>query len=85
MQQRLFEVEVEQFSNEKESRFILKKEGACSVFELTYPGAVKMELCICENIFKNTPPEFKCFDLPEVNEKLINELLDKFVKDFTEE
>ena len=85
LQQRLFEVEVEQFSNEKESRFTLKKDGVYSVFELTYPGAVKMELCVCKNIFKNTPYEYKSFDLPEVNEKLINELLDEFVKDFSEE
>ena len=82
VEQRLFEVEVEQFSNEKESRFTLKKDGKYSIFEITYPGAVKLDFYIYKNINKVSEPEYQSFELPKVNAKLISDMLDKFIKDF---
>ena len=82
VEQRLFEVEVEQFSNEKESRFTLKNDKKYSIFEITYPGAVKLDFYIYKNVYKNSEPEYQSYELPKVNDKLISDLLDKFIKEF---
>ncbi len=82
VEQRLFEVDSDQFTNEKESRFTLKKEGVCSIFEIRYPGAVKINVYTYKNVYKSQEPEYQSFDLPDVNEKLISDLLDKFITEF---
>ena len=82
VEQRLFEVEVEQYTNEKESRFALKKDGKYSVFEITYPGAVKLDFYIYKNLYEDNTPEYKSYELPKVNEKLISDMLDRFIKEF---
>ena len=82
VEQRLFEVEGEQYTNEKESRFTLKKDGKYAIFEITYPGAVKLDFYIYKNVYEDNTSEYQSFELPKVNEKLISDMLDKFIKEF---
>ena len=85
VEQRLFEVDTDQFTNEKESRFTLKKEGVCSIFEIRYPGAVKINIYTYKNVYKSQEPEYQSYNIHDVNEKLISDLLNKFIKDFNSE
>ena len=79
-EQRLFETKVEQFSDEKSSIFSLKNEKHHSYVEITYPGAVKINI----NIFydESSEPETQVFDLSQINEHVIGKIIDKLIRDF---
>ena len=79
-EQRLFETKVEQFSDEKSSIFSLKNEKHYSYVEITYPGAVKINI----NIFydESSEPETQVFDLSQINEHVIGKIIDKLIRNF---
>jgi len=79
-EQRLYEVEIEQYCNENKSRFCLKKDDLFSLLEITYPGAAKIHIDIYKK--QNEMPERFSFKISEINEKMLGELLDKFILDF---
>ena len=84
-EQRLFETEIEQFCDEKKSIFSLKKENYHSLLEITYPGAVKININIYKNLNENNEPLTQCYDLSQINEILLGEILDKLIRDFQKE
>ena len=81
-EQRLFQAEIEQYTNEKNSRFSIKKGNIHSIFDITYPGAVKINIDIFKNINEDVAPIRKSYDLNDLTEKVLSNLLDKFIRDF---
>ena len=81
-EQRLFETEIIQFCGEKKSVFSLKKEDYHSFIEITYPGAVKIYVNVYENYKENPEPKSEVYDLSQLNEKLLGEIIDKLIRDF---
>ena len=79
-EQRLFETEVEQFCSEKRSIFSLKNKNSCSYVEITYPGAVKININIYNNDYSE--PEIQCYELSQINENLIGKIIDKLIRNF---
>lgn len=82
-EQRLFETKVEQFCGEKKNIFSLKNEKQHSFIEITYPGAVKINVSTYKNEF--CEPETQSFELSQINENLIGEIIDKLIRDFQKE
>ena len=81
-EQRLFETKVEQYTIENKCVFSLTKGGIKSVFEITYPGAIKINIDISDNINDIDEPRRLTYDLSQINEKMLGELLDKFIRNF---
>ena len=82
-EQRLFETKIEQFCSEKNSIFSLKKDKHYHYIEITYPGAVKINI----NVYKNesSEPETLSYELSQINESLISDIIDKLIRDFQKE
>lgn len=81
-EQRLFETEVTQYTNEKESKFILKNKEKHSILEIKYPAAAKFNIYVYKNLYEDTAPDYLSYEISEINEQLINEILDNFIKEF---
>ena len=84
-EQRLFETKIEQFINEKKSIFSLKKDNIYSLVEITYPGAVRINIDIYKNFNENKEPERQSFELSQINQNVIGNILDKLIRDFQRE
>ena len=81
-EQRLFETKIEQFINEKKSIFSLKKGNIYSLVEITYPGSVRINIDIYRNFNENKEPERQSFELSQISQKIIGNILDKLIRDF---
>ena len=81
-EQRLFETRIEQYVNEKKSIFSIKKGDIHSFVEITYPGSVRININIYNNFNENKEPEHKNYELSQINQKVVGDILDKLIRDF---
>ena len=81
-EQRLFETKIEQSSNDMKSTFSLEKGSAKALLEITYPGSVKINIDIFNNINENAEPEHSSYERSQINEKMLGDILDKFIRTF---
>ena len=81
-EERLFKTTIEQYSDEKQSMFILKSDKHQSTFKITYPGFAKINIDVFHSFIGLLPKERISLDLNELDETKLNELLVNFIKEF---
>lgn len=84
-EEKLFEIEIEQYSNEAQSSFILKKGDKISELKITYPGFAKINIDIIHQGLDSPENRHIGLDLSELNEKKLTDILEDFIKEFKSE
>lgn len=84
LQDKLFETKVEQVVNESESIFSLEKLPYKSYITIKYPGYTKINIDIIHISQKDKTTERITFDLNELTQFKLEEILQKLVKKFQE-
>lgn len=84
LQDKLFETKIEQYVNESESLFLLERSPFKSYIKIKYPGHSKINIDIVNSSSKEETSERMTFDINELTQIKIEEILQKLVKIFQE-
>ncbi len=82
LQEKLFETTVEQYVNETESKFLLKKDKVISYVFIKYPGYSKIQITIVHQGLINKTEETMIIDRENFSGKLIENILNDLVTIF---
>jgi DNA-binding response OmpR family regulator len=82
---RLFNIKIEQYSNEKLSAFILKSKNKQSAIKITYPGFSKINVDIIHEGLDTPENKRLTMDLTELEESKLTEIIDNFIMEFESE
>ena len=81
-EQRLFQVTVEQYCDEKKSVFSINRDDIKRELQITYPGTVKINIDINSDIKNEKTTKHSSFDLNELTTQKLSAILDEFILDF---
>lgn len=79
---KLFKTQIEQYSNETLSAFILKKEDKLSELKITYPGFSKINIDIIHQGLDSPENKRINLDLTELDETKLTTILEEFIAEF---
>lgn len=79
---KLFKTQIEQYSNETLSAFILKKEDKLSELKITYPGFSKINIDIIHQGLDSPENKRINLDLTELDETRLTSILEEFIAEF---
>lgn len=79
---KLFEIEIEQYSNAALSAFILKKSDKLSELKITYPGFSKINIDVIHQGLDSPENRRISLDLTELDEARLTQILEKFIQEF---
>lgn len=79
---KLFKTQIEQYSNETLSAFILKKEDKLSELKITYPGFSKINIDIIHQGLDSPENKRINLDLTELDETKLTTILEEFITEF---
>lgn len=81
-EEKLFETEIEQYSNSTLSAFILKKADKMSELKITYPGFSKINVDIIHQGLDSPENKRISLDLTELSESKLTQILEEFIQEF---
>ena len=84
-EEKLFETQIEQYSNSTLSSFILKKESQTSELKITYPGFSKINVDIIHQGLDSPENKRISLDLTELDEIKLTQILENFIQEFKTE
>lgn len=79
---KLFKTQIEQYSNETQSSFILKKEDKTSELKITYPGFSKINIDITHQGLDSPENNRISLDLTELDDARLTKILEDFIFEF---
>lgn len=79
---KLYKTQIEQYSNETLSAFILKKETQQSELKITYPGFSKINIDIIHQGLDSPENRRINLDLTELDETRLTSILEEFITEF---
>jgi hypothetical protein len=83
-EEKLFETQINQYSNETQSVFELKNDEFVSVLKITYPGFSKINIDI-DHGFSKEPLQRTSLDLNKLSDDVLSKMLEKFIKEYRKE
>lgn len=81
-EERLFNTEIEQSSDENQSLFVLKNGENQSILKITYPGFAKINIDITHEFDNAFPKNRLSLDLTELDDTKLGEILLNFIKEY---
>lgn len=81
-EEKLFETQIEQYSNSTLSAFILKKADKISELKITYPGFSKINIDIIHQGLDSPENKRISLDLTELDETRLMQVLEEFIEEF---
>lgn len=81
-EEKLFNTQIEQFSNSTLSAFVLKKDENLSELKITYPGFSKINIDVIHQGLDSPENRRLSLDLTELDEKKLTQILEEFIKEF---
>lgn len=81
-EEKLFEIQIEQYSNSALSSFVLKKDEQMSELKITYPGFSKINIDIIHQGLDSPENKRISLDLTELDESRLTQILEDFIKEF---
>jgi len=81
-EEKLFETEIEQYSNSTLSAFILKNAANISELKITYPGFSKINVDVVHQGFDSPENRRINLDLTELDEAKLTQILEEFIQEF---
>lgn len=81
-EEKLFETQIEQYSNSTLSAFILKREDQLSELKITYPGFSKINIDIIHQGLDSPENKRLTLDLTELDETRLTQILEDFIAEF---
>lgn len=81
-EEKLFETQMEQYSNSALSSFILRKGDRISELKITYPGFSKINIDIIHQGLDSPENKRIGLDLTELDESRLMQILEDFIKEF---
>lgn len=79
---KLFKTQIEQYSNETLSAFILKGESSLSELKITYPGFSKINIDVIHHGLDSPENKRINLDLTELDETRLTTILEEFIAEF---
>lgn len=79
---KLFETEIEQYSNSTQSEFTLKNGDRISTLKITYPGFSKINIDLLHQGLDSPENKRASLDLTELSEAKLTKILEGFIKEF---
>jgi len=79
---KLFKTQIEQYSNETLSMFVLKKEDKLGELKITYPGFSKINIDIIHQGLDSPENKRINLDLTELDETKLTQILEEFIAEF---
>jgi len=79
---KLFKTQIEQYSNETLSEFVLKSENNLSELKITYPGFSKINIDIIHQGLDSPENKRINLDLTELDETRLTQILEEFIAEF---
>lgn len=79
---KLFKTQIEQYSNETLSAFILKSEDKLSELKITYPGFSKINIDVIHQGLDSPENKRMNLDLTELDETKLTTILEEFIAEF---
>lgn len=79
---KLYKTQIEQYSNETLSAFILKNEEKLSELKITYPGFSKINIDIIHQGLDSPENKRINLDLTELDETKLTQILEEFIQEF---
>lgn len=79
---KLFKTQIEQYSNETLSSFVLKSENQLSELKITYPGFSKINIEIIHQGLDSPENKRINLDLTELDETRLGKILENFIAEF---
>lgn len=79
---KLYKTQIEQYSNETLSAFVLKKEDQISELKITYPGFAKINIDIIHQGLDSPENKRITLDLTELDETRLAQILENFIAEF---
>lgn len=83
-EEKLFETQINQYSNETQSVFELKNDDFISVLKITYPGFSKINIDI-DHGFSKEPLQRTSLDLNKLSDDTLSKMLEKFIREYRKE
>lgn len=81
-EEKLFDTQMEQFSNSTLSSFVLKKENNVGELKITYPGFSKINIDIIYQGLDSPENKRISLDLTELDETKLTKILEDFIAEF---
>lgn len=82
-EEKLYKTQIEQYSNETLSAFILKKEDQIGELKITYPGFAKINIDIIHQGLDSPENKRITLDLTELDETKLTQILEDFIAEFS--
>lgn len=79
---KLFQAQIEQYSNSTISNFILRTKNCVSELKITYPGFSKINIDIIHQGLDSPENRRISLDLTELSESTLTKILEDFIKEF---
>lgn len=79
---KLFETEIEQYSNETLSAFVLKGKNQLSELKITYPGFSKINIDLIHQGLDSPENKHINLDLTELDETKLTSILEEFIAEY---
>ena len=83
-EEKLFETNINQFSNESQSVFELKNDKFVSTIKITYPGFSKINIDLDQG-FSDKPLDRKSMDLGKLTDDTLSEIMENFIEEYRQE
>jgi hypothetical protein len=81
-EEKLFETQIEQYSNSALSAFTLKHGDQVSELKITYPGFSKINIDLLHQGLDSPENKRISLDLTELDDSKLTKILEKFIKEF---
>lgn len=81
-EEKLFQTQIEQYSNSALSLFSLKKDNRISELKITYPGFSKINVDIVHQGLDSPENKRISLDLTELDERKLTKILESFISEF---
>ncbi len=81
-EEKLFQTQIEQFSNPTLSSFVLKNDSKVSELKITYPGFSKINIDFVHQGLDSPENKRISLDLTELDESRLTQILEEFIQEF---
>lgn len=81
-EEKLFKTQIEQYSNQTLSSFVLKKDDQISELKITYPGFSKINIDLVHQGLDSPENKRISLDLTELDESRLMKILEDFIQEF---
>lgn len=81
-EEKLFKTQIEQYSNQTLSSFVLKKDNQISELKITYPGFSKINIDLVHQGLDSPENKRISLDLTELDESRLMKILEDFIQEF---